>query len=249
MKIQEGTRVGKVIPATAVIFDLDGCLVDSEPLIIAVIADEARKMGIADVSDDYISARFLGVSMRDIFEQLAQNNAAVFLDDFVDRAEERIFREYREKLRRIEGAMEMLEGLVDVNIAIAIATGGSIRRMNETLERSELSPWFNNAAFSADQVESGKPAPDLFLLAAQELGVATEDCVVLEDSPHGVKGAISAGMRVIGFVGGSHLEGRREAHSNVLRQAGADAVFSRLTDVFLYLLYFHKRKSRGHTSN
>jgi beta-phosphoglucomutase-like phosphatase (HAD superfamily) len=223
------------MPATAVIFDLDGCLVDSEPLVIAAIADEVRKMGIADVSNNDIGARFLGVSMRDICEQLAQSGAVVSTDDFVDRVEAQLFKEYRKKLRRIEGTVKMLKALVDADIAIAIATGGSIRRMNETLERSELYCWFANVAFSADQVENGKPAPDLFLLAAQQLGVAVENCVVLEDSPHGVKGAIAAGMQVIGFVGGSHLEGRREAHSELLQQAGADAVFSHLTDVLCYL--------------
>jgi beta-phosphoglucomutase-like phosphatase (HAD superfamily) len=223
------------MPAIAVIFDLDGCLVDSEPLVIAAIADEVRKMGIADVSDNDIGARFLGVSMRDICEQLAQSGAVVSTDDFVDRVEAELFKVYRKKLRRIEGALEMLKALVDADFAIAIATGGSIRRMNETLERSELYCWFANVAFSADQVENGKPAPDLFLLAAQQLGVAAKDCVVLEDSPHGVKGAIAAGMQVIGFVGGSHLEGRREAHSELLQQAGAGAVFSHLTDVLCYL--------------
>ena len=82
----------------------------------------------------------------------------------------------------------------------------------------------------------GKPAPDLFLLAASQLGFAPENCFVLEDSPHGVAGGCAAGMTVLGFVGGSHLAGIREKHASLLRAKGAAAVVSNLkaaTDLFL----------------
>ena len=81
---------------------------------------------------------------------------------------------------------------------------------------------------SAEQVRHGKPAPDLFLFAAGNLGVAPADCIVVEDSPHGIKGAVAAGMRAFGFVGGSHLDGIRDSHVETLRSAGAEAVFDDL---------------------
>jgi beta-phosphoglucomutase-like phosphatase (HAD superfamily) len=93
-----------------------------------------------------------------------------------------------------------------------------------------------NQAFSADLVSRGKPAPDIFLLAAEKLGVAPQNCAVLEDSPHGIKGAVEAGMRAVGFVGGSHLAGRRADHAEILRAAGADHVISHLSEAIAALV-------------
>ncbi len=231
-------------PPKAVIFDLDGCLVDSEPLVIAAISQQIRRMGIADISADEISARFLGVSMQVICRQLAKRSDVVSERDFVAKVEAQLLVQYRTQLRRIDGVMALLEALRTRGVPVAIATGGSIFRMTATLNSSALSGYFDGVAFSADQVAQGKPAPDLFLFAAQQLGVAPTDCVVLEDSPHGVKGAVAAGMRAIGFVGGSHLDNRRDSHTRELESAGAGAVFSRLSEVKKHLL---SRADQGKT--
>ena len=90
-------------------------------------------------------------------------------------------------------------------------------------------------AFSADQVAQGKPAPDLFLLAARELGVDPADCVILEDSPHGVTGALRAGSRAVGFVGGTHLDNRRAEHAALLRATGAAPVLDSMNGMFAAL--------------
>lgn len=209
----------------ALIFDLDGCLVDSERLSIGAIVEVLDEMGFSDVTFEEIRARFLGVSMRVIFAELTQGTEKV---EFVDRVEARLFASYNKYLRQIEGVVEMLSTLKQNNICMAVATGGSMRRMNETLKISGLNPWFERLAFSADQVEHGKPAPDLFLFAAAKLGVPADRCVVLEDSPHGVQGAVAAGMRVVGFVGGSHLDGIRDAQTDLLMSKGADAVTATL---------------------
>ena len=82
--------------------------------------------------------------------------------------------------------------------------------------------------FSADQVRHGKPAPDLFLLAARRLGIVPGQCAVMEDSPHGIAGARAAGMRAVGFTGGSHLDGMRGDHARRLRDAGAVTVLSEM---------------------
>jgi HAD superfamily hydrolase (TIGR01509 family) len=220
----------------ALIFDLDGCLVDSEPLSIDAIVEVVHEMGVSNVTFDDIRTRFLGVSMRVICAELTRCTGQAAYADFVDRVEARLFRTYKERLRQIEGVVAMLSTLKQNKVAMAVATGGSVRRMNETLSISGLAPWFENRAFSADQVEHGKPAPDLFLLAAAELGVPADKCVVLEDSPHGVRGAVDAGMRVVGFVGGSHLDGMRKAHSELLKSKGADTVVGTLTDALAAFL-------------
>lgn len=160
----------------------------------------------------------------------------VCADDFVDRVEERLFARYRTDLRQIEGAAAMLDALKEQGIPVAIATGGSIRRMGETLKISGLAGYFEGTAFSADQVKQGKPAPDLFLLAAQELGVDPTKCVVMEDSPHGIQGAKSAGMRAIGFVGGTHLDPMREPHRQLLLSKGAEQVCETIPETLAAIL-------------
>lgn len=215
----------------AVIFDLDGCLVDSEPLALDAIATEMRELGVDDATPQEIRDRFLGVSIGVICQHVTTRSGRPCPADFVERFENRVLDVYRTELRRIDGADEMLDGLVSEGFAVAIATGGSIRRMTETLRISGLDGYFTGRCFSADQVARGKPAPDLVQLAARELGVAPESCVVVEDSPHGVVGAIEAGMSAIGFVGGSHLGGIRQAHADRLQKAGAAQVFDRLGEV------------------
>jgi beta-phosphoglucomutase-like phosphatase (HAD superfamily) len=87
---------------------------------------------------------------------------------------------------------------------------------------------FDPHIFSATQVARGKPAPDLFLFAAREMGVKPEDCLVIEDSIHGVKAAIAANMRVLGFAGASHC---RPGHADRLLEAGASATFHHMREL------------------
>ncbi|SMX33321.1 HAD family hydrolase [Actibacterium lipolyticum] len=223
------------LPA-AVIFDLDGCLVDSEPLCIRAIAREIQALGVGDISPEDIRARFLGVSMRVICDEVAKQTGKSCPDDFVERVESQLFVDYQNRLKQIDGAAVMLATLRKQGVKMAIATGGSVKRMTQTLTMGGLSQWFAGRAFSADQVANGKPAPDLFLLAADEIGVPPESCVVLEDSPHGIQGAVSAGMRAVGFVGGAHLEGIRDAHAEKLLGKGATTIAHDMTEVTHALL-------------
>lgn len=208
----------------AVIFDLDGCLVDSEPLSIAALSDELVALGIPDAGFEVIRDRFLGMSMLDIRDHMAERTGRPIPADFVDRVEARLFAAYRQGLRRMAGIDELLAGLRRADMPFAIATGGSVRRLTRTLAASGLTPWFEGRAFSADLVARGKPAPDLFLFAAAQLGIPPDACIVIEDSPHGITGARAAGMRAIGFTGGAHLADARESHAALLRAAGAERV-------------------------
>jgi len=221
--------------AKGVIFDLDGCLVDSEPLSLEAIAREMRLLGIADATAGEIGDRFLGVAMPVISQHVAGRLGRPVPQEFATRVEDQLLATYTRDLRRIDGAARLLEALAGQGRAMAVATGGSLRRMRCTLDLSGLAGWFDGTACSAEEVILGKPAPDLFQLALRRLGLMPSDCVVLEDSPHGVQGALAAGIAAIGFVGGSHLDGRRDSHAAVLRDAGATAVFERLADVESYL--------------
>ena len=216
------------MPTRAVIFDLDGCLVDSEPQSLEALTAELRAAGLADVSTAELGERFLGVSLAVILDWAAKRSGHPLPGDLADRFEARLFASYRDGLTVIDGVPDLLDRLASDGIACAIATGGSVRRMNETLRISGLASRFAGGAFSADEVAQGKPAPDLFELAARRLGISQDACVVLEDSPHGIEGARRAGMRAIGFTGGAHLDGRRDAHADLLRAKGAEAVLCRM---------------------
>jgi len=215
----------------AIIFDLDGCLVDSEPLCLAAIAEEMKDLGIADATTEEIGDRFLGVAMPKIAQYVSDRLGRPTPPGFQDHVEKRLFDSYPANLRPIAGAVEVLDALQGLEFGLAIATGGSLARMNLTLKVAGLTQWFTDAACSAEEVQHGKPEPDLFLLALERLERRPKDCLVVEDSPHGIAGAGRAGIPAVGFVGGSHLNGKRRSHADLLRDAGAIEVFDQLDDI------------------
>jgi len=108
--------------------------------------------------------------------------------------------------------------LTAIRAPVCVASSNTPKRLQYTLSRTGLLSWFAPCIFSATMVERGKPAPDLFLFAAGQMDVEPRSCLVVEDSVPGVTAAVAAGMRVIGFTGGSHC---RPGHSERLRQARA----------------------------
>lgn len=221
-------------PIHAVIFDMDGCLVDSEPLSLEILAAMMTAEGLPASPDD-LRKRFLGVSIQSIVSHVS-DALGRDLPGFAERFEDRLIARYPAELRVIPGISGVLDGLAAQGIAVAIATGSSVRRLHLTLQVAGLAGRFGAHVFSADQVRHGKPAPDLFLLAAERLGIAPQACAVMEDSPHGIAGARAAGMRAVGFTGGSHLDGMREDHAQRLRDAGAAVVLPGLDGMVQTLL-------------
>ena len=214
----------------AVIFDMDGCLVDSEPMSLETLAELMAAEGLHATPDD-LRKRFLGMSIQAIVRHLARALDRDDLPDFARAFEERLLARYPAELRVIPGIPALLDDLAARGVAVAIATGSSVRRLGITLEVAGLADRFGDRIFSAEQVRRGKPAPDLFLLAADRLGVPPDACAVMEDSPHGIAGAVAAGMRAVGFTGGTHLEGMRDDHARRLADAGAAVVLPGLADM------------------
>jgi len=219
-----------------VIFDMDGCLVDSEPLSLNAIVEELRQLGLNDASTEELGARFLGVSLSRIEAFAAERLGHAVPAGFATRIETALIDTYRSELRTIDGADNMLGRLARDGVALALATGASVGRMQATLDIAGLAHHFTERAVSADDVANGKPAPDVFLEAARRLDLPPSACIVVEDSPHGVLGAVRAGMTALGFVGGSHLVGRRDEQGAVLRDAGAEHVFRNLQEVTAFLM-------------
>lgn len=214
----------------AVIFDLDGCLVDSEVLSLAAIADEAERLGAGRITMPEMAREILGLQMPRIGAWIAARGGRNVPGDFAARIDTALMALYPDKLRAVAGATELLRALEGQGVRMAVATGSAAPRMRLALEVTGLAGFFSGSACSADAVARGKPAPDLFLHAAEVIGQRPDTCLVLEDSPHGVEGALSAGMRVVGFVGGGHLEGLRDDHGAVLRRAGCHAIVRDLSD-------------------
>ena len=176
----------------AVIFDMDGLLLDSEPLYRVTWQTAAADLGFP--IDDVLYERFVGRGNVEAEQILREHFGDVFpLDEFHKRWS-RDFDEHVTSIARKPGAMELLDLLEQRGIPKALAT--SSPRVLALRCLGDLASRFTALAFG-DEVSHSKPAPDLFLLASERLGIATAECLVLEDSEAGVRAARAAGMDVI----------------------------------------------------
>jgi beta-phosphoglucomutase-like phosphatase (HAD superfamily) len=208
-----------------VIFDFDGVLIDSETIALEELRNCIGVYGV-DISLAETRSRFLGSSVADHMAFIADRTGKPCPDGFRSDWHEMLYRRYRTELGLVAGAKATLDALDGAGIAYAIATGGAVDRLNVGLECTGLASRFEGRAFSAELVARGKPAPDIFLYTARQMNVQPRGCVVVEDAPHGVKGALAAGMRVIGFTGGSHFAGMRDQAAETLGSAGVHGLAS-----------------------
>lgn len=207
-------------PPALVLFDFDGVVVDSE-----VISLETLQAALAEIDLplplDEVRRIFLGKAASAIAAFIAASGrdpAGV-----TDRWHQTLYARFREALQPMPGVLALLDALDARAVPYCIASSGGLERLDIALTATGLKPRFEGRVFSAEQVKRGKPAPDLFLMAAARMGAEPSECLVIEDSPAGVEAATSAGMRSIGFVGGAHLTGIETAHGALLASKGAAA--------------------------
>jgi HAD superfamily hydrolase (TIGR01509 family) len=182
-------------PIDAVIFDCDGTLVDSEPLLLEVMVAEAVKLGMSPaISHDVaaIEGQSMASSLRMLEARLGRPLPADFLATL--RAEMAIV--FRARLKEMPGAHAMLQCL---SLPFCVASNGPRAKIELVLEVAGMLPLFAGRIFSADEVGSYKPEPDLFLHAAAQLGARPERCVVVEDSLAGIRAGLAAGMQVYAY--------------------------------------------------
>lgn len=207
-----------------VIFDCDGVLLDSELLSIgadiACFAEEGVALTATEILD-----RYVGVSMAGMIADIEARFGRVLPTDFAVRHHRRLAALFAERLRPVRG-IEAVVDSVDGNKCIASSSAPD--RLDLSLSLVGLRERFAPHIFSATQVPRGKPAPDLFLFAAAQMGAIPARCVVIEDSPAGVAAAIAAGMMAIGFAGGCHC---RPGHAALLTAARASCVAARALDL------------------
>ena len=207
------------------VFDCDGVLVDSEALVVDVEAQMLTAAGFPITADEIIH-RFVGVSYRSMMAALADDHGRPVPDELAVAVQQAALDQFPTRLRPIDGIARLLDGLDGER---CVASSSDLSRIELSLRLCGLDRYFPaERLFSAQMVANGKPAPDLFLHAATTLGVEPEGCLVIEDSPPGVRAARAAGMEVVGLVAGGHASDRL---ADRLRAAGADRVFATTADL------------------
>ncbi|MFB8354389.1 HAD family hydrolase [Streptomyces niveus] len=183
-----------------VIFDNDGVLVDSEPLSNTILAGYLTELGHPTTYEDSLRD-YMGSAVHRVHDLVKERTGQRLPDDFDDTLHSRVFAAFERELKPVDGAVEVLEKLAADGRPYCVASSGSHERIRVGHRKTGLDRWFEpGIVFSAQDVGRGKPAPDLFLHAAERMGVPPARCVVVEDSPLGVAAARAAGMDVYAFT-------------------------------------------------
>lgn len=186
-------------PRLLAVFDCDGVLVDSEPIAARLTAEAVSELGWA-MTSELAKSEFLGDTFANIIRRVEQKLGASVPADWPARSQARLLEALERELTPVAGVRSALEALAAAGVTLAVGSQGSHEKMQLTLRVTGLLPFFDGRIFSASEVERPKPAPDLFLLAARTLGFSPAETVVIEDSTRGVKAALAAGMRVLGYT-------------------------------------------------
>jgi len=181
-----------------VIFDCDGVLIDSERLAIKVDMLVLRELGWP-LSEAEVIERFVGRSDRDTKAAIEAHLGRKLPIDWEEQVQSLYRQAFEANLSPVEGVVEALDG---ITLPSCVASSGTHEYLRYTLRLTGLYERFEGRIFSAEDVARGKPAPDLFLHAAEQMATKPAGCVVVEDSRSGVEAARAAGMRALAFAGG-----------------------------------------------
>lgn len=185
-------------PLPLVIFDCDGVLVDSERLVQDIDIRMIGGLGWK-ITRQEILEQHLGRSEAAVMDNIARRIGRAVPADFVQSRRSAYEQDFKNHLTEVPGVRKAVQELHGLGHDSCVASSGSHARMRLTLSKTGLWTVFEGRIFSADDVAHGKPAPDLFLYAADKMGYQPRDCVVVEDSPSGVAAARAAGMAVVGY--------------------------------------------------
>lgn len=200
-----------------VIFDCDGVLVDSETIANEVLAIAVSELGWPTTTADS-HRRFRGLSWPSTIAIIESEIGTRVPEEWVQRSRERMHTSIYETVTAIPGVADVVARVEAENIPRCVGSSSQPDYLAHVLGRAGLDHHFGEAVFSATMVAKGKPAPDLFLFAASQMGHAPHRAVVIEDTVPGVQAGMAAGMRVIGYAGDPHTDG------NALADAGAVVV-------------------------
>jgi len=223
----------------AIIFDCDGVLIDSESILLRTERAFLKTHGLHYTEAAY-KDRFLGVSGCRFKELLATDYKKATGKDITEELsvalKKHAFDSLFAELTAIDGIETMLQSIS--HIPLAVASNSFSTTLSRKMAHVNLDKYFNTHLYSRDNVKNPKPAPDMYLLAAERLGHAPQDCLVVEDSPLGASAAVSAGMMVIGFAGGGHCD---QKQIDELFDVGAYDVVNHANDLSVLLNGLYKK--------
>jgi len=217
----------------AILFDCDGVLIDSEHLVMLADMKYFKTLGL-EYSEEEYHAKFLGstfdqnirVIKADMQEQLGKH-APENLKEALNKGR---YQSLRNDLEPIEGVANFVSNL---SLKIAVASNTiTCAWLAEKLEIAGLKTYFAPHIYAAEVVKHEKPAPDLYLYAAEKLGVMPENCMVVEDSPRGAQAGIAAGMHTVGYAGANGLP---DSHADKLKAVGCVEVFKNMSELGDYV--------------
>jgi HAD superfamily hydrolase (TIGR01509 family) len=206
-----------------VIFDCDGVLVDSEVLSNGLLAEMMTELGHAMTTEEALQ-KFAGRSLADVLALAESVLGRPIPEDLGRHYGQLLSERLRHELKPVAGAKEAVAALPCPR---CVASSSTFERIRLSLDVTGLTPLFGDNIFSATQVAHGKPAPDLYLFAADAMAAAPSASVVVEDSPLGVTAGVAAGMTVIGFTGAEHGAGLAQR----LSAAGARCVITSMNQL------------------
>jgi len=176
-----------------VIFDCDGVLVDSEPISNSIFCNMLQEISI-DINTEKTERLFKGKSIKDCCNIVENKFNKTLSEKFIQDFRKRTFTAFKERLRPIPGVDKALQA---IDYPLCVASSGPLRKIRLNLAITKLDKYFNDNIFSATQLEKGKPAPDIFLHAAQKMNANPANSLVIEDSEPGLNAGLAAKMQVL----------------------------------------------------
>lgn len=183
----------------AVIFDMDGVLVDSQPYHFKADIDTMAEYGV--IKDQKFYESFAGTLTADRMRTLKEMfGLDVPVEEMTIKRENMILDIMgKEDIKPVSGIPEFLRSIKEKGLTTAVASSSDYKLINLILDRLKIAQYFDSVTSGSD-VKRGKPSPDVFLLAAERIGIEPAECLVVEDSENGVKAAKAAGMKVLGYI-------------------------------------------------
>jgi HAD superfamily hydrolase (TIGR01509 family) len=179
-----------------VIFDCDGILVDSEPIGNKVMVELANALG-ANIDLDYAYLHFKGNSLYKCMQHIRNIIEKELPADFESEYRRISFQRFKKEIQPVEGVVDLVQSL---NVPFCVASSGPENKIRLNLELTGLLPYFENKIFSCYAIEKWKPDPEIFIWASKMMGFHSSECVVIEDSIHGVEAALNGGFDVFAFT-------------------------------------------------
>ena len=206
-----------------VIFDCDGVLVDSEPIINRIFAETLTEAGFP-ITYREVTQKFIGKSLKTCLEIIETSYNKPLPKNFIELCKETEIAPLQQELQPVSGIIEVLEQLT---LPKCVASNSSHRHIQLVLKLTEIIHQFDGKLYSANDVSRPKPFPDVYLYAAEQMNTNPEHCVVIEDSVPGVQAGYAAGMTVFGYA--------QHSDPTALTDAGAKIVFNDMRQLNLFL--------------